>query len=284
MSKSACASPSGVDGAADRTGWEAVLDLRLGLRGGRTVLTERGHRGPLQVQRPFYPEGATAHVYLLHPPGGVVGGDQLSIHAMSEVGSEALLTTPAAGKFYRSEGALARQVITLEVAAGAALEWLPQETLMFDGARLDSRLNIAVEEGARFIGWDLIGFGRPASGDYFNSGAGQFRVAVRQSGRPLLLENFPADAEFLQASWGLRGGNAMATLLATPFDKSRLGEVHALLQDDSDFGATLLDELLVVRAMGSSLLAVRERFEALWTLIRPQVLGQKACPPRIWAT
>jgi urease accessory protein len=284
LSDSAYESPSGEGGAADRKGWEAALDLRLGLRGGRTVLTERRHRGPLQVQRPFYPEGTTAHVYLLHPPGGVVGGDQLRIQAVSEAGSEVLLTTPAAGKFYRSEGALARQEITLEVAAGAALEWLPQETLMFDGARLDSRLTIAVEEGARFIGWDLIGFGRPASGDYFNSGAGQFRVAVRQSGRPLLLENFPADAEFLQASWGLRGGNVMATLLATPFDKSRLSEVHALLQDDLGFGATLLDELLVVRAMGFSLLAVRERFEALWTLIRPQVIGQKACPPRIWAT
>lgn len=265
-------------------GWEASLDLRFGLRGGRTVLTGRSHRGPLVVQRPFHPEGALAHTYLLHPPGGVVGGDRISLRASSEAGAEALLTTPAAGKFYRSSGALALQEISLQVGNGASLEWLPQETLLFDGARVDSQLQVDVSEGARFIGWDLLCFGRPASGHDFTQGTGRFRVAVRRDGSPLLLEHLRANPEFLGAGWGLRGGRVMATLLATPFCKSGLDGVRELLQGSSDLAATMLGDLLVVRAIGGSLLPVRERFEAVWKAIRPQVVGREACPPRVWAT
>src|SRR5262245_10241542 len=92
-----------------RAGWEASLDLKFAARGARTVLARRASVGPLVVQRPFYPEGGVAHVYLVHPPGGVVGGDQLRLSVLAEEGAHALLTTPAATKFYRSDGRVARQ-------------------------------------------------------------------------------------------------------------------------------------------------------------------------------
>jgi urease accessory protein len=118
---------------ASAPGWLAELDLGFAPRGSRTVLARRRHRGPLAVQRPFHPEGDVCHVYLLHPPGGVVAGDRLAIRVAADPGAEALLTTPAAGKFYRSEGPVARQTVALEIGEGASLEWLPQETILYPG-------------------------------------------------------------------------------------------------------------------------------------------------------
>src|SRR5512137_547009 len=119
-------------------GWRAELVLGFRWQDGRTVLATRRHIGPLTVQRPFYPEGDVCHVYVLHPPGGVVAGDCLTIAINAEADSAALVTTPAAGKFYRSDGKLARQQVSLTVAANAALEWLPQETIIYEGARVAS--------------------------------------------------------------------------------------------------------------------------------------------------
>src|SRR4051812_17267113 len=117
-------------------GWEAHLELDFQHLAGRTRLVHRRHVGPLHVQRPFHPEptpGGAAHVYLLHPPGGLVGGDSLAIRARARKGAQVLLTTPAATKFYRTSGELAVQSVTLEVGEDAAVEWLPQETIVFGG-------------------------------------------------------------------------------------------------------------------------------------------------------
>ena len=110
---------------------------------GRTRLVERRHKGPLVVQRPFWPEGDPCHVYLVHPPGGVVGGDELRIDAQLDPGAHALITTPAATKFYRCEGRISSQAQELR-AAGATLEWLPQENIFYRGAdaRTATRVHI----------------------------------------------------------------------------------------------------------------------------------------------
>src|SRR6476620_11342443 len=120
--------------ASERAGWEAALDLEFAARGARTILARRASIGPLVVQRPFYPEGDVAHVYLVHPPGGVVGGDQLRLNVLAREGAHALITTPAATKFYRSDGRVAHQRQEI-VADAASIEWLPQETIVFPDAR-----------------------------------------------------------------------------------------------------------------------------------------------------
>src|SRR5258706_11967801 len=118
--------------------WHASLELRFEARASCSVVAHSSHHGPLRVQRAFYPEGPTVcHVYVLHPPGGVVPGDQLSFDVGVESGARALITTPAATKVYRSDGRRAVQRTRLSVAPGAALEWLPQETIVFDGPRSD---------------------------------------------------------------------------------------------------------------------------------------------------
>ena len=102
--------------------WKAHLSLGIVQTSARTVLKSRSHVGPLAVQRPFYPEGDVCHVYILHPPGGVVGGDELAIHINAATGSHALVTTPAAGKFYRSDGRTAKQSVNVKIAAGAIVD------------------------------------------------------------------------------------------------------------------------------------------------------------------
>ena len=138
--------PSPAPGAT-QAGWRASLRLALRAANGRTVLAERAHEGPLVVQRPFYPEGPVCHLYLVHPPGGVAGGDHLSLQLQLDPGAQGVLTTPAATKIYRSFGArIARVEQHLEVN-DATLEWLPQETIVFRGAR--ARLSTQVQLSGR---------------------------------------------------------------------------------------------------------------------------------------
>src|SRR5690606_10316372 len=122
----------------DNSGWRARLDMILAKKAGKTVLEHVSHEGPLRIQRPFYPEGErVCHLYLLHPPGGMVIGDALNVCVALESGAHALVTTPSAGKIYRADGSLRkqRQHVELRLQPEAVLEWLPQETILFNGAR-----------------------------------------------------------------------------------------------------------------------------------------------------
>src|SRR5712664_2890683 len=110
--------------------WRAQLHLRFARAGNKTVLLERTSDGPLVVQKPLYPEGeAVCHAIVVHPPGGIAGGDELDLRVSAATGSHALLTTPGAGKWYRSAGPLARQSLQFDVSG--TLEWLPRETIVF---------------------------------------------------------------------------------------------------------------------------------------------------------
>lgn len=265
-------------------GWRAELELGFARSGPRTLLARRRHRGPLAVQRPFHPEGGTCHVYLLHPPGGVVAGDELGIRIAADAGAEALVTTPAAGKFYRSEGPWARQSVELEIGEGAALEWLPQETLVYEGARMASSMRVDLALGARFIGWEVLALGRPAAGEGFERGEATLDWRIHRAGTPLYLERQHLDARAFAAAWGLRGQSACGTLFAYPASAPGLEAVRGLIGEEPRRGVTLVDGLLVCRALDPRADVLRQFFQRAWEAIRPEVLGRAACPPRIWAT
>jgi urease accessory protein len=270
-------------------GWRAALELGFRRDGVRTVLARRSALGPLQVQRPFYPEGGVCHVYLLHPPGGIVGGDSLEITAEIEAGAQVLLTTPAAGKFYRSAGRRAEQAQRFAVADGAALEWFPQETIVFDGALARSTTRVELAPGARFIGWEIVCLGRPASGERFGNGQFLQGMEVYRQGRPLLLERnrFDGGGAVLDAPWGLGGYPVTATLVCAGGDDGDLAAVrNALGEDTADelTGATLIDDVLLVRFLGLQAERARERFIRAWEVLRPRKLGRAAQRPRIWNT
>src|SRR6185436_15824208 len=181
-------------GRADM-GWHAALELGFAAASGATRLARRKHRGPLVVQRPFLPEGpGVAHVYVLHPPGGLVGGDELTLDVEVDAGAHALVTTPAASKIYRTNGAAVRQVQRLRVAGGATLEWLPQEAIIYDGARATLETRVELGPGARFIGFDAVCFGLPARRAPFESGHCRQMFEIFRDGRPLLIERGRYDA------------------------------------------------------------------------------------------
>lgn len=271
-------------------GWQARLELGFRARGARTILAHRRHDGPLQVQRAFYPDGERAcHVYILHPPGGVVGGDSLLINADVENAAHALLTTPAAGKLYRSDGARAQLSQELNVADGAWLEWLPQETIAFDGACAVSRTRVALTGAAGFIGWEILCLGRPAAGETYTHGEFVQRFEIWRDGAPLWWERnaLAGGAPVLRAPWGLAGRSVVATLVAVGRAPGALPALRELLNaehDDGEFAVSRLRDVLVCRYLGNSAEQARAGFTAAWRLLRPALWGVEATLPRIWST
>lgn len=274
------AAPAGISSNS----WEAELTLGFAHRADKTVLVRREHRGPLNVQRPFYPEGGVCHVYLLHPPGGVVAGDRLNIEAEAETGARALITTPAAGKFYRSGGGVARQNVDLTIAGNASLEWLPQETIVYDGARLRSNTRIELAEDSSFVGWEVLALGRPAAGEGFDTGSATLNWRISRAGRLFYIERLQLDADAFRARWGLHGHSASGTLFACPTAPQHLSAVQQLIGDQMDKGVTRIDDLLICRALDHRADRLRQFFEEVWALLREDIVGHKICAPRIWAT
>ena len=276
----------------DDCGWQAQLSLGFERRGGRSALTLARHFGPLRVQRPFHPEGGEVpHLYLLHPPGGIAPGDELEIDLDLGAGSRALLTTPAATKVYGvgARRLAQRQTLTARVAAGAVLEWLPQETIVFDGARvtLDSRFELTGDAG--LIAWELVTLGRRAGEAPFRSGSCLQRLEVWRDGVPLLLERLPltGDSPLLSAPWGLGGAGTFGTLLAVGrLDGAALTALRELgaAVGDRCWAVTALPELVVLRYRGDDPRRALAAFSAAWTILRPLLHGRPAVVPRIWAT
>lgn len=276
--------------STDADGWLGELSLDFEQRGAASVLTHRRHRGPLTVQRPFYPEGpAVCQVTLLHPPGGVVGGDRLHLTATLAAGAQALITTPAAAKIYRSAGPIAVQQQDLQIATGAALEWLPQETILFSGARLHSCTRIELSPGAGFLGWEITCLGRPHCAERFETGAGTIALELWEAGEPLFIERgrYAGGGDLLTAPWGLAGHPVAGTWLALdapPELTDPLRAALAQIADPAHWGLSRLPRVLVLRYRGPSAADARALFIHAWMLARPSMLGREARWPRIWAT
>jgi len=273
-----------VPGTLPSQGWRAKLELGFEHRHGKTVLAHRRHIGPLTVQRPFYPEGDVCHVYVLHPPGGVVAGDNLTIAVNAGFDSAALITTPAAGKFYRSDGKPARQQVNLTVAAGASLEWLPQETIIYEGARVAAEVKLELAAGAYFIGWEILALGRPAANEGFAAGEAAMNWQIFRAGELFYRERLKLDAEAFAANWGLHGQSVCGTLFACPAGATQLAAVRELIGDSAGRGVTLLGDMLICRAVDARADRLRDFFQQVWQVLRPDVMERDVCVPRIWAT
>lgn len=271
--------------------WQACLDLGFERRDARTILARRHHSGPLRVQKSLYPEGQDlCHAIVLHPPAGIVGGDELRIVAELGPGAQALLTTPGAGKWYRSAGHLAEQAVTLKVGAGGTAEWLPQENIMFSGAVAHMSTAVELAEGARFIGVETLCFGRRASGETFERGSLRLATDIRVDGRLLWRERgrIEGGSPLLHSPIGLAGFTVCSTVLAAGSDiaQETLRACRAVTAKESgaQCGVSAMPQLFVGRYLGHSAEAAREWFVTLWQYLRPALLGVPAQTPRIWNT
>ena len=268
-------------------GWSAKLSLSFERAVARTNLRVKERVGPLSVQRPFYPEEDVCHAYILHPPGGVVGGDQLELDVQVGEQSSALITTPAANKIYRSNGPQSRIKQEVSVKRGGTLEWLPQETILFGGSSLVTRTRVNLHPSACFSGWDLIVLGRPFSGDRYEEGAFDQKMTIAVADKPILNERhrWRREEPMLGAAWGVGGNCALASVYVYPADLDMLERVQQLIAPPPiEAGASLLGELLVARFLGTAPQKIRIVAERLWTMIRPLQMGREASRPRIWST
>lgn len=269
--------------------WRAELALAFERRTERTVLAARRHDGPLVVQKPFYPEGgAVCHAIVVHPPAGIAGGDDLELSLQIARGAHSLLTTPGAAKWYRSAGPWASQRLDFRVAEEACLEWLPQETIIFDGAlaRLETEVHLAGD--ARYVGWEIVCLGRTGSGEAFGRGACRMRTRVVRDGALQWVEraNIEGGGRLLAARAGLASQPVCGTLIvAAPVINAELvASCRAPAPSKGDGAVTAVPGVLIARYLGPSGEAARRYFTALWGIIRPAVLGRAPTAPRIWAT
>ena len=280
---------------AVQPGWLANLDLTLENIDGVARITRRRHLGPLLVQRAFYPEAASAtahlsqpcHVYLVHPPGGVASGDELRLDVEVRAGTHGLLTTPAAGKFYRRGTAGASRLIQSLRVDRAALEWLPQENIFYANASAELSTLVQLTGGSRFIGWEIACFGLPASGGTLESGSIRQGFELWLDGRPLLLERVTIQAASLCASWGLAGHSSLGTWVGFPAHPGDLATARAIIEatcGDSTAACTLVDGALVCRGLSGRADRLKQIFVELWSGLRPRLVGREAVPPRVWAT
>lgn len=278
--------------------WQGHLALRYWRDGERTLAHDR-HHGPLRVLQRLYPEGPgiCQHV-LVHPPGGMVGGDELVVDATLEAGCHALITTPGAARFYRSEGKLASQHVRLSLGAGARLEWLPLETIAFRGCQAENRLELALAPGAETMGWDLLALGLPAAGQPFD--AGRYRQHLEWPGVWLERGLISADdAALMDGPLGLAGRRVLATLWfasGTPLtparrdallDAARNASAEAAAQASLPVSAGSTSPqpgLVVLRALADRVepaMNLLQRVRAAWRL---SAWGLPDVAPRVWRT
>jgi urease accessory protein len=275
--------------AVRRSSWRAQLALEFERRGARTVLAARRHDGPLVVQKPLYPEGDdVCHAIIVHPPGGIAGGDEIELQVCAGAQVHVLLTTPGAGKWYRSAGSQAHQRLTFDIQPGAILEWLPQGNIIFDGALADLSLEVRLSGNAGFIGWEIVCLGRTGCGESFTHGVYRARSLIQRNGKPLWFElaNLHGGGAELRSSAIMAGAPVAGTLIATGpgIDNSVLGLCREAKPGSGEAAATLLPGLLAGRYLGSSSESARNYFIQLWRILRPALAARTAVEPRIWQT
>lgn len=267
--------------------WKAYLNLSLELRAGQTRLIPQKRFGPLTVQRPFYPEQDTCHVYILHPPGGIVGGDELELVINSEADSCALMTMPGATKFYRSSGKTAQVKQTLNLKDNASLEFLPLENIYFPGAIVNAQCDIHLKNNSQLMYWESHCFGRPANKELFDSGHVDINLNIYDENGLMLSDKQTINEQEIKRSCGMRGFAVVSNMVIVSQQLSaELMDLLRAVNIESGYaGVTQLnDKLIVIRALTSNTLDVANYFQTLWAIARPSACQRDACAPRIWQT
>lgn len=268
--------------------WNAELELGYARSGDSTRPVLRRHLGPLRVQKHLYAEGPEVCQHIIvHPPGGIAGGDRLDISARVGPEAWAQLTSPGAAKWYRAAGP-AFQHLNLHVEAGATLEWLPQETIVFSQAKAELDTHIELHGDARLCYWDVVALGRPASGERFDEGYFQSHLQIRRDGRLLWHERQRIEGGdgLLDSPIGLDGKTVFATLLMTGEIDSELLETCRSLKMPNPVRGDLsqVPGLIVARCLADEALHARAWLIEIWNRLRPALLGREAVVPRIWNT
>ena len=275
-------------------GWPGRLELNYRREGDRTLAHDR-HSGPLRVLQSLYPEGdGICHHVLVHPPGGIVGGDTLHVEATLRAGAHALITTPGATRFYRSAGEAARQSVRAQIDDGARLEWLPLETICHSAALAENQLRFEIAPGGEMMGWDVVALGLPAGGEAFE--AGHYAQRIELPGVWLERATIRGDDHrLLDSPLGFAGHRVLATLwfatgLPMPterrerlLDAAREQAANHSLAGTAGCSAPHA-EVVIVRVLAPRVEPAMQLLGAVWARWREVGWGLAAVPPRVWRT
>jgi len=269
--------------------WQARLELGFAKHEARSYLARRLHKGPLVVQKSLHPEGeAICHAVIVHPPGGVAGGDALHLQVHVGEGAKALLTTPGAGKWYKANGTIASQKLCFKLEPGSGLEWLPQENILFDAAEVSFNAEIDLAADATFAAWDIVCLGRQAQQEVWQSGLYQLRQRISRNGRLIWNERAHMQAHDLlkNSRVGLGAAEVFGTFLicAGTVPAEILQACREIAVPNAQTGITALPAVLCIRYVGHASQQARQYFEQCWQLLRPWYYQKDAVRPRIWNT
>ena len=228
----------------------------------------------------------------MHPPGGIAGGDKLDIDVALAPHTHGLITTPGATKWYKAKDKTdATQAVRIHLAANATLEWLPQEAIIFKAALAASNTAITLDDGALYLGWEVLCFGRTASGETFGTGRYRQRMTITRAGRLLWNERGTLDAggRLMTSPIGLAGHSLAGTLLAAGRDipQALLDAARAAVANQARhtrIALTRMPHLLAARYLGDSSEEAKELFVRVWNVLRPALTAREAVRPRLWAT
>lgn len=267
--------------------WNARLSIDYDRRNERSRIRQLAHEGPLILQKSFYPDAsAIVHNYVLHPPGGLVGGDQLQLDVRVREHASVLLTTPAAGKIYRTPQQPSTFTFHAKLDEASELLWLPQENIVYEGAMHRSALSWIVHPKARLTAWDIQCLGRPGAGRLYDHGRLFTEMKLRTKDKLLFLERqaFDGGSPMLQRNWGLSGLPAFGSmLLHWPDCHFRPESCGDRSEGSVEVGLTHRDGWLLARARASCPARLRERFLEILQELYREHWGRAFTVPRIWA-
>ncbi len=274
--------------------WQACLNLAFAEKNARSYLAKNLHVGPLVLQKTLHPEGeAVCHGVIIHPPGGVAGGDALTLNVDVAPNAHALLTTPGAGKWYKANGRQASQHLQFNVQNNACLEWLPQESILFDGAQVKFSAEISLTEDASYAAWEILCFGRQAQQERWQTGSLHQNLTIRRDDMLIWNErnSLKPEHRLINSIVGLHGNAVSASFVvaagaipASVLAACREIQPKLALDLEAKYGITALPEVFAARYIGQSAQCARQYFEALWQILRPWYAGREMIRPRIWST
>ena len=270
--------------------WQGTLKLTYQQRGETTQPTQVYTQAPYKLQRPFYPQGKDiCYSTIFHTAGGMVSSDHLSQSIHLYPHTHAVITTTAASKIYRSNGYTALQTVNLELVENACLEYLPRETIVFNGAQYRQHLKVNLASTATWLGWEIVRFGRSARGEQFLQGDWRSLTEVWQNNRIIWLDRpwLPAGKQVLESPHDLGGYPLMGTLvwLGKPVPPEIITEVRTLWKHTAttgEAGTTQLISGLLCRYRGNSRAEVIDWFIEIWRLLRQWDGKKTPVTPRVW--
>jgi urease accessory protein len=268
-------------------GWQGSLQLTYAVHEGSTQMVHSRSQAPFKLQRSFYPEDpAICHSVILHTAGGMVGGDRLAAKLHLQPNAHALITTAAAAKIYGSTGSESQQTVEIEIGEGGGLEWLPQETIVFDRALHRQAMRVNLAAGTTWLGWEITRFGRSARAEKFTQGDWRSHTEIWQAGVPLWIDRqwLPGSQAIFHSPHGLAGCPVVGSFafvgqVVTP---ELVQQVRSLWTGQGEVGATRLRSGLLCRYRGASSSEARRWFLQVWRVVRLAYFDRDLCIPRVW--